>query len=569
MAGFGFGFGAARRRACYGGGLPAAIPAGATWAWTGDSITALDDDTGYIYWVTALSGGGYFMPPYANQGVSGSEINEPPGADPVTNLKDVLLPARGQLLEDATEDGGIVSVMIGTNSITNTSGEDVIEGLKRLYAGLIDQGAFILAFTILPSASNVGAELDQANAFILALEDDGFSYDSTDYSGARFCVVDGYGAWGGTHVGKTDSGNLHPNTNGALLLGQAARTALKARGWARHPLYGTTNPADNLLTNWDLGAGTAGTTSGISTFVGPGGGGAAVVPTGLAVAASISGLTVQCEVLSSHSPADDLYSDVDPFPVLKLTVTGTAGTTGDITITDMQAITTEAAGSAYDAFCYAKWKGVGATADPSGLFAFGFGYGSVVKWASPNSPTAAGYSNVTRGDEAVLRGRSVPTVQAFGSSSIVTTIRVRSGDTVSFEFYHGQPYATRAEREAYGWPKSLHTDQAGIGGSRATGPQVGTSNTSFSVANGVALTGRPGLAWFGGALTFQFTWIKVGTDGVTETVVSGPTTVTTTASTLQYTPSGFITGEKLVLEVTATNSFGWATARSVKSNAHG
>jgi hypothetical protein len=566
MAGFGFGFGAARRRAG-GGGTPAPVPsATAHFLWTGDSIPTLDDDTGHLYWDTAFAGGGYFMPPYMHQGVSGSEINEPAGADPVTNTKDLLLPARKQLLEDAVHGGDIVGIMIGTNSITNITGAQLIDGLKRLYAGLIDQGAFILAFTILPSASNGGAELDTANAWIAAIEATGFSYNGTDYPGWRFCVVDSYAAWGGTNVGHADSGNLHPNTNGAMKIGIAARTAMKARGWARHPLYGTANPTDNVLTNWDLGAGAAGTTSGTSTFVGPGGIGSPVVPTGLVVATSISGITVQCEVVSGYEPDDSLYDGVVAFPVLKLTVTGTAGAQGDITITDAQVITTEAAGSAYDSFCYAKWKGVGGAANPTGLFAFGSGYGSVTKWASNNSPTATGYSNVLLGGEAVLRGRSVPTVQAFGSSNFVTTIRVRAGETVSFEYYHGQPYCGRAERTAYALPKSLHTDQASIGGSRATGPQVGTSNTSFAVANGVTLTARPGLAWFGGALTFQLTWIKIDVNGVTETVVSGPTTVTTTASTLQYTPSGFVAGEKLVLEVTATNGFGSATARSVQSN---
>jgi hypothetical protein len=551
------------------GGVAAQVPAAtARFLWTSDSIGALDDATGPLYWDTGFSGGGYFIPPYAHQGVSGSEINEPAGADPVTNVKDLLLPTRKQLLEDAVQDGDIVGIMIGTNSITNITGAQLIDGLKKLYAGLIDQGAFICAYTIQPSASNAGADLDTANAFIADLESTGFTYDSVTYPGWRFCVVDAYTAWGGLYDGNTDNGDLHQNTNGALLRGQATRTAMKARGWARHNLYGTSNPAANVLTDWNLAAGTAGTASGTSTFVGPGGIGSPVVPTGYVVAASISGITVQCEVVSAHDPDDSLFDGVAAFPVLKLTVTGTAGAQGDITITDTQSITTEPAGSAYDASAYAKWKGIGATADPTALFAFGFGYGSVVKWSSNNSSTTAGYTNVTLGGEAVMRGRSVPAVQAFGSSSIVTTLRIRSGETASFEFYYGQPYAARAERTAYAVPKSLHTDQAGIGGSRATGPQVGTSNTSFNVANGVQLTGRPGLAWFGGNLTFQFTWIKIGTDGVTETIVSGPTAVTTTASTLQYTPSGFITGEKLVLEVTATNSFGSATARSVQSNAH-
>jgi hypothetical protein len=552
-----------------GGGEVDPVPeATARFLWTGDSISALDDATNALYWDTGFSGGGYFIPPYAHQGVSGSEINEPADADPVTNTSDLLFPTRKQLLEDAVQEGDIVGIMIGTNSITNITGAQCIDGLKRLYAGLIDQGAFILAYTIQPSASNAGANLDAVNAFILSLEDDGFTYDSTTYPGWKFCVVDAYAAWGGLYDGNTDNGDLHQNTNGALLRGQATRTAMKARGWARHNLYGTSNPASNILTDWNLAAGTAGTTSGTSTFVGPGGIGSPVVPTGYVVAASISGITVQCEVVSAHNPDDSLYDGVAAFPVLKLTVTGTAGAQGDITITDLQSITSEAAGSAYDASAYAKWKGIGATADPTALFAFGFGYGSVVKWSSNNSSTAAGYTNVTLGGEAVMHGRSVPAVQAFGSSSIVTTLRIRSGETASFEFYYGQPYAARAERTAYALPKSLHTDQAGIGGSRATGPQVGTSNTSFAVANGVQLTGRPGLAWYGGNLTFQFTWIKIGTDGTTETTVSGPTTVTTTASTTQYTPSGFVTGEKLVLQVTATNSFGSATARSVQSNAH-
>ena len=543
-------------------------PATARYVFTGDSITALDDTTGFLYWGQAMGGGAIYQPPYMHQGVSGSEINEGTVA---TNTKDLLYPARKQLLVDATQSGDIVAIAIGTNSVTAQASSVTIDGLKELYAAILDKGAFIEAYTILPSASNAGTALDDVNAFINSLDVSGMTHNSTSYPASKFMVVDGYTAWGGTYVGHTDSGNLHPNTLGAMKIGQARRTKLKSINRAYHKLHGTTNPSGNLLTNWDLSAGTAGTITGTGNTL------SGTVPTGIAVAVTANaGLTVVAEVVSSHTPTDSLYTGVAAFPVLKLTVTGRAAAQADITVTMQQNITSVAAGTPFDSYCYAKWKGVGATADPTALFGLGFGYGSVTKWSSHNTSTLTNYTNITLGDEAVLRGRSVPPTAAFGNNTMVLTARIRSGETASFELYFGQPFAGPADRTAYADPKSLNTDQydatdaaAGtntptIGGVRATGPQVGSSNTSWTATNGGTVTGRPGLAWFGGGLTFQFTWQKITLGVITD--VAGPTTVTTTASTTQYTVSG-ITGDKFRLKVTATNSFGSADAYSVWSSA--
>lgn len=553
-----------------GGGVFDFDPDTARYIYTGDSITALDDDTGFLYWGAGLSGSGLFMPPYMHQGVSGSEINE---GTPATNTKDLLYPARKQLLLDCTQSGDVVGIAIGTNTVATGNAATVIAGLTELYAALLDKGAFIEAYTVLPSASNIAvADTEIVNDFIRSLEVDGVSYGGTDYSASKFCVVDGYTAWGGTYVGHTDSGNLHPNTLGAYKIGQARRTKLKSINRAYHKLYGTTNPSGNLLANWNLAAGAAGTLTGTGNTLTNNG-----VPTGIAVSCTANaGLTIVAETVASHSPDDDMYSDVAPFPVLKLTVTGTALLQADIAITMAQVITSEAAGSAYDSYCYAKWKGVGGAADPSGLFAIGNGYGSVTKWASNNSSTLTNYTNVTKGDEAVLRGRSTPAVQAFGSSSLATTIRVRSGEAASFEIYFGQPFCGKVERTAYAAPKSLHTDQNDasaaavgtntptIGGVRSTGPQVGTSNTSWTATNGGTVTVRPGLAWFGGGLTFQVSLEKIS--GGVITTVQGPTTITTTASTTQLTTNG-VSGDKFRAKITATNSYGSADAYSVWSSA--
>jgi len=211
-------------------------PSTARYIFTGDSITALDDDTGFLYWGQGLSGGAIYQPPYMHQGVSGSEINE---GTPSTNVKDLLYPARKQLLVDAVQSGDVVGIAIGTNSITDQTSTVTINGLKELYAAVLDKGAFIEAYTILPSASNAGTALDDVNAFINSLDVDGMSYGGTDYPASKFCVIDGYTAWGGTYVGHTDSGNLHPNTLGALKIGRARRTKLKSIGRAYHKLYGT------------------------------------------------------------------------------------------------------------------------------------------------------------------------------------------------------------------------------------------------------------------------------------------------------------------------------------------
>lgn len=543
-------------------------PATARYIFTGDSITALDDDTGFLYWGTGMGGGALYMPPYMHQGVSGSEINE---GTPASNIKDLLYPSRKQLLIDAAQSGDVVAIAIGTNSVSDQASSVTIAGLKELYAAVLDKGAFIEAYTILPSASNAGTALDDVNAFINSLDIDGFSYGGTDYPATKFCVIDGYAAWGGTYVGHTDNGNLHPNTLGALKIGRARRTKLKSISRAYHKLYGTTNPSGNLLANWNLAAGSAGTLTGTGNTLTNNG-----VPTGIAVTCTANaGLTIVAETVASHSPSDSLYTGVAPFPVLKLTVTGTALLQADIAISMQQAITSEAAGSPFDSFCYAKWKGIGVD-DPTALFGLGYGYASVTKWASQNSSTLTNYTNITLGDEAVLRGRSVPPVAAFGTNTMVMTARVRSGESPSFELYFGQPFAGQADRVAYAVPKSLNTDQydptdaavgtntATIGGVRATGPQVGTSNTSWTATNGATVTGRPGLSWYGGGLTFQFTWQKITAGVITD--VAGPTTVTTTAATTQYVISG-VSGDKFRLKVTATNSFGSVDAYSVWSSA--
>lgn len=533
-------------------------PAIARYIITGDSITALDDCTGFLYWGTGLSGGSIQMPPYMHQGVSGTEINE--GVDPETLPDDMLYATRLQLLEDCAQDGDVVAIAVGTNSIINQTAAVTIDGLSQVYAAVLDKGAFIEAYTILPSATNIAdSRTEEVNDWIRALEVSGLSYGGTTYPATRFVVIDGYTAWGGTYVGHTDSGNLHPNTLGAYKIGVARRTKLKSIGRAYHKLYGTTNPSGNLLTNWAL-SGSSGTLTGTGNTLTNNG-----VPTGIAVTVTANaGLTVTAETVASHSPTDSMYAGVVAFPVLKLMVSGTASLQADIAITMTQTVTSVAAGTPFDTFCYVKWKGEGATADPTGLFAFGWGYGSVCKWASNNSSTATNYSNITVGDEAVLRGRMTPPVQAFGSSSVIHTTRIRSGDTASFEIYFGQPFAGPSERTAYAIPKSLNTDQASIGGVRVTGPRVGTSNTSWTATEGVTVTGRPGLAWFGGNLTFQFTWQRDRGGVVTD--VAGPTTVTTTASTTQYTVTG-LSGDLFRLKVTATNSFGSADAYSVWSSA--
>lgn len=548
-----------RRRAAGGGGDFNFNPLTARAILTGDSITALDDCTGFLHWTQALSGGALFLPPYMHQGISGTEINE--GVDPETQTDDMLFTKRMELLEDAVQSGDVAMIAVGTNSSAGQSAELTIEGLTAVYEPLLAKGAFIEAYTILPSAANIAdAETAEVNDWIRALEVDGLTIGPTYYPPSRFNVVDGWTAWGGTYVGHTDSGNLHPNTLGAMLIGRARRDKFKAKNRDYHKLYGVTNPSDNLLANWAL-TGSGGTLTGTGNTLTNNG-----VPTGVAVAVTANaGLTVVAETVASHSPTDEMYSGVAPFPVLKLTVSGTAALQADISITMAQVITSVAAGTPFDAFCYAKWKGEGATEDPTGLFAFGFGYGSVTAWASHNSSTLTNYTDVVLGDEGVLRGRSRPPVQAFGSSSIVFTARVRSGNTASFEIYFGQPYAGPAERTAYAAPLSLHTDQEGMGGVRVTGPQVGTSNTSWTATVGATVTGRPGLAWFGGGLSFQFTWQRDRGGVVTD--VAGPTTVTTTASTTQFTIPASNSGDKYRLKVTATNSFGSFDAYSVWSSA--
>lgn len=540
-----------------GGGAFDYNPLTARYVWTGDSIASLQDQTDFINQGIGIAGGASPRPPYAGQSVSGSEINE---GTVSTNTKDLLYPTRKQLFIDAVQSGDIAAIYVGTNS-SGQSGNTVqqmIDGFTALIGPLLEKGAFIEIGTILPSASNLGSRREDTNAWIKALETTGLVYNSVTYPGSRFMVVDGDAAWGGTYV----SGNLHANALRSQKIGRARRDAYKDKNRAYCPrMYGVTNPADKA--NYAL-SGTGGSLTGSGTLVNNG------VPTGVAIVNNVAGITVQADIVTGYTPIDSLYSSVFGFTVVKLTVTGTSSevTDKDITITMAQNITSEAAGSPFESSAYIRFKGVGATADPTGLFAYSFGYGSVTRFSQVNSSKLTNYTKVVLGDEVVARGRMIPPVAAFGNSSIVATFRILAGDAVSFEIYFGQPYANRAERTAYAAPKSLHTDQDSIGGILATGPQVGTSNTSFAVSNGTMLTGRPGLAWFGGGLTFQFTWEKLAVDGVTISTLSGLTTVTATASTTQYTPAGLVTGEKVRLKVTATNSLGSFDAYSVWSNAH-
>lgn len=524
-------------------------PATAFVVYSGDSIPALDDNTGYAYgW--GIAGGCAGMAPASRQSVSGSEINE---GTPATNIHDLLYPTRLACLLGALRPGDIFDDNTATNSIGDTAVANIIEGKKQLYAAVIDAGCFVLARTCAPSASNIAnPDLATYNTFIRSLETDGFTYNSVFYPASWFCVVDHFTLWGGTYVGNTDSGNLHPNINGAIKWWKGLRDKLKSIGRAYHPrAFGVSNPANNIVTNWNLAAGTGGTLTGTgNTLVNNG------VPTGIAVACTNNaGVTVQTDIVSSYNAVDSMYSDVPAFPVLKVTVSvAAAAVQADITLTMSQTMATVIAGTPFEASCYARVKGIGATSAPTGLHGFGFVWGSAVKWSSHNSPTGAGNSYVTEEIEGFLRGRSTPPVSAFGNSTIVFTARIRSGDAASFEIYFGQPYANRIEQTAYKAPVNCATDQDSIGG-QLTGP---TFTGTIGVGN--VLTGRPGLGWAGGNFTqTEFYWERDSSGVIT--TVSGPTVITTTASTTQYTQAGS-SGDKFRLNVKQTNALGNATASS-------
>lgn len=571
---FGFALAAAFGGASAGGATgPNYNPATANYIVSGDSIPTLDDNTGYVVMAHALSGGSMRWPGWGHQGISGSEINE--GAIG-SNTKDLLYPERLNKLIASIRPGDVYTDNIGTNTLAEGLHAQVIAGKTEIFGRALAAGvALVEAVTLSPSLFNSGfASRTIVNDWIMNLEVVGLTWDGVFYPPEKFICWDRDAAWGGTYVGKTND-NLHDNCRGAHDAARARKAKFKAKGIAYHPLYGTVNKAGNLLANWNLAAGAAGTTSGTSTFSAISGAANPTIPTGIQLICSISGVSWEYETILAYAPIDSMYASAGTFPVLHGKITWTnAGSSGNATVRLAHTGATQPPGTAMDAFAYCRIAGVGA-ADPVNLYAMSYTAGAtVVKWAATNNPLGANDVRIPFGDEFVMRGRSTPANALFGSISCDLSFGIRAGESGSVEFWYGQPYLAYAETVAYEAPSCLNTDTLTLGGARALGPQITSQGQTSAptitpaVVNGGLCTGRVGQSWKGGGLTFEMAFEKLGADGVTITTVKAYTTVTTTAATTQYTPSGMVTGEKLRPKIRATNSFGSAEAVGLWTAAH-
>ncbi|WP_062206809.1 fibronectin type III domain-containing protein [Aureimonas sp. AU12] len=492
---------------------------------SGDSITALKDNSGWLPWAEFLSYGRFALRSGADQAISGSQINE------ANDEHDVLLRADRRSYYTSQLGPGIAALMaIGTNSI-DLSDTKIKEGLDLVWGDATTAGSPNMAATILPSASNQSTSVttglgtspkqryDSVNAYIRSKKS------------STFLVVDGASAWGETYVGHTDTGNLHPNTPGAIKYGGALKAALEDAGYPIGSFYGADgNPADNIIpaSTWTMD-GTTGTKSGTSTING-------TVPTGFTITNSVAGLIIDVSVITLNVPFIVNGSiEMRPMKLLQLDLSGSVTTQGTISILQAFSISPiEQAGATFEHMHYASLSAVDDVSAPSGCNIGSLtNSGSLSFWSNANTAAIAGV--IDRPVKGIARGRTQIANAAVGTNGILTQLRVATG-TANIRLRYGMGYVRRSERVAYSAPGVVYTARDDLGG-----PLVGPTFTG-TAANGNTLTGRVGYGWKGGEYTFSFQWERTADAGVTVEAISGATAMT-------YDVSGQ-TGYQLRLKVT-------------------
>lgn len=345
----------------------------------GDSISALNDDSGWIYWTQYYTYGRWGYPAGTLQAISGSEIAEN------NNFRDIMRTDRYNQMIDCVSSDQALMLMIGTNTLAGTyPPTPQLNALDTIWSDIRAKGANIIGALVLPSASNFG--LPSVTTFNNHITAQGSNDD--------FLVVDGPTAWGGTYVGNTDSGNLHPNILGAQKIGQAVATALTEKGYEIGASYGQggSNPADNTCLNWSF-TGTAGAKAG-SNSAGISGN----VPTSTDITLNSNGVTMVVSTTTvnvpvlSENPDGSWSSTIEAFPALQMDITGTASNTGTNSVLMRATISpSEVAGSTYECFNYFTCTKTDGISLPSGVTLGMLGNSaSPGRWANANTNAGAG-----------------------------------------------------------------------------------------------------------------------------------------------------------------------------------
>ncbi len=546
MPGFGFRAGASAHRkrgsAGSGGGGGSSAPTifgpDMPIVYQGDSITALNDDSGWIHWLSYYSYGRFALGAGARQCISGSEIAEN------NDYKDIMRTDRYTQWKDCVSSGQAALHAIGTNTLGAATPTAQLAALDTIWADMRAKGAAIIASTVLPSASNTGqAGVDTFNDYITARASD-----------ADILVVDARSAWGNTYVGNTDTGNLHPTTTGAQKYGKAGADALVAKGYELGASYGAggSSPGDNLVLNWSF-TGTGGTKAGSNSA-----GISGSVPNNMTltnnsagVSMSVSVISVSVPVLTQQGDGSWTASNVS-VPAIQIDCTGTASAqaTNSLKI-DANISPGEAAGSLYEMMHWLACTATDGSSVPSGVTVGMLSNSATLGlWAGANTAAGAGTLGLAL-TGGIARTQATGAVQATGTNGILFQWRQNAG-AADCRIVIAMPYFHKSERTAYSVPVAAHTNRSDWLGP-TNGPRTSTATGNpavFSISNGVALTGRPCDHWRGGGITLTYQWEK-SPDKVSVSNISG-------ATSLNYTPA---TGDGYVRrKETATNSMGTTVA---------
>lgn len=338
----------------------------------GDSIVAGSSGPSFMNYALLASGGRFYAPPGANQGTGGNSTAQMVTRTSTWNAL----------------NGAVVAIMGGTNDITASVAAATTEANLRTMYNTVEanRGGKPLAITILPrndaawTAGLPGFETTRLaiNAYIKAQTD--------------ITVVDG-DAIGFDPSTMTVDG-LHPNNNGAAVVGAAVGAAMAGLVNASPILWSSPSDYGNLLTNNDL-AGSAGTVTAPCT---------GVAATGWQLTTNATGLTCVGSV-----------SVVGGYNVQTITIGGTASGAGSVFF-KKTGTATISIGETYD-----LWAGF-STADLVGSpGAFASIAGTQI-WL----PSAAS-TNLTQNISGVMRPFAALVTTAAGSSTCQFGIYIAVG----------------------------------------------------------------------------------------------------------------------------------------------
>jgi hypothetical protein len=533
---------------------------------TGDSISARADNTDWPLWANALAWGRFRIPSYGYHAISGSEENEPAGASPRTNPKDVLRADRMSYFLAGARPGVACMAAIGINSYGG-SGNTLAQmqaGDNELVAAIKATGAAAIISTVTPSGTtsdptplnnwrkaglaNVDMVLDPAQQWI----------DRT-----------------GGYTGNVDVGNgdtLHPNVPGGICGGRSLAAALIALGYDLGAPYGASgNPADNLLASttapaiaapgnsiWSFTTTTGGTKAGANSASING-----LVPDRCTLTLASAGVTADISVVTKLIPClvpaagGGWVAQLVSQQVFRIKLSGTASALAINSFLIPANISPgEPAGSMYEGMLYFRASANDLVSAPAANLNMAMlsNSSTLFTWSAVTTPNNLG-GYVDQVVEGIMRPWTRGATAATGVNGILYQFRLAAG-AVDCTIDLAMPYFRKVGRIASGLPKAVHNNRDDLGGP-TIGPTVGNA-TSWTATVGTPTAAlRPGEAWAGEGLAFTYQWQK-SPDKVTWTDIGAAVATPPT-----YTPvagDGYLRGK-----VVGTNGFGLDTVYTIAS----